>query len=101
MAARQTGSPVAHRHATGERAERGKGRRTSGLTLQRAARIDAAEPRRVGPAAARHGRAPGRGQHDRKINVSQIAKAPDEAIGPPARRRNESHMVVALRPPSE
>ena len=43
----------------------------------------AAEPRWVGMALARHGRVSGQGQHDRTIEVTEIAKAVDEASSPP------------------
>ena len=78
--------------------KKGGGRRTSGPTLQGAASLgDAVEPRWVGPALARHGRAPGRGQHDRTIHVSLLAKGADEAIGPPTRARNQSYVKDAIR----
>ena len=78
-------SPVVHRHATGERAERGERRRKSGLTLQDAALGNAA----LGETFA--GAAWGRAwvgitrSSDRAINVAGIGKADDAAIGPPTR----------------
>ena len=93
MEAGRTESPVVHRHTTGEREKRREGSHTSGLTLQGAALGDAAEQRWVGSFQEQHGRAPGRGQHDRAIKVAGIAKADDAAIGPPIRGRNQSHVT--------
>ena len=72
-----------HRHAIGERAETGEGRSTFRPDPSGCRAKHAAEQRWVGAALALHGRAKGRGQHDRAIHVARIAKAGDKAILPP------------------